>query len=172
MTALNWQSCDKGMMLSEAMFAGTGGWILKPPGYRGKDGHEDKQMDDDDNDVDDDKARSNQGKRGHSLDLTLEIFAAQDLPVPLDNEKAEHFRPCVKCTLYIESSAENRTKKSSSSGKNSNTTHDENNNNDVVKGHKQKLKSKVQRGIEPDFKGERLIFSTVHDVVDQLSFLR
>src|SRR5262245_32388569 len=33
--ALNWQNCDKGMMLNRGMFAGTNGWVLKPPEYRG-----------------------------------------------------------------------------------------------------------------------------------------
>lgn len=30
--ALNWQQTDEGMMLNEAMFAGTGGYVLKPQG--------------------------------------------------------------------------------------------------------------------------------------------
>jgi phosphatidylinositol phospholipase C, delta len=30
--ALNWQNWDEGMMLNEAMFAGTGGYVLKPEG--------------------------------------------------------------------------------------------------------------------------------------------
>lgn len=30
--ALNWQQWDEGMMLNEGMFAGTGGWVLKPEG--------------------------------------------------------------------------------------------------------------------------------------------
>lgn len=34
--ALNWQKWDEGMMLNEAMFAGTGGFVLKPVGYRGR----------------------------------------------------------------------------------------------------------------------------------------
>ncbi|CAK7236380.1 hypothetical protein SCUCBS95973_009588 [Sporothrix curviconia] len=33
--ALNWQNCDEGMMLNDAMFLGTGGYVLKPEGYRG-----------------------------------------------------------------------------------------------------------------------------------------
>ena len=171
MVALNWQSCDKGMMLNEAMFAGTGGWILKPPAYRGGDGPDHEQMDDDDDDNNEVRGSQGKGKRGHSLDLRLEIFAAQDLPLPSDNEKAEHFRPCVKCTLYIESSAQDPTK-TCPSEKKSSTAHDDNNKGNLVKGHKQKLKTKVQRGVEPDFRGEQLIFTTVHDVIDQLSFLR
>jgi hypothetical protein len=30
--ALNWQNWDEGMMLNEGMFAGTGGFVLKPEG--------------------------------------------------------------------------------------------------------------------------------------------
>lgn len=32
--ALNWQKVDEGMMLNHAMFQGTGGYVLKPEGYR------------------------------------------------------------------------------------------------------------------------------------------
>jgi hypothetical protein len=32
--ALNWQRWDEGMMLNEGMFAGTGGYVLKPPGIQ------------------------------------------------------------------------------------------------------------------------------------------
>jgi len=33
--SLNWQKFDRGMQLNEAMFVGTGGWVLKPPSVRG-----------------------------------------------------------------------------------------------------------------------------------------
>ena len=33
MVALNWQSCDKAIMLNEGMFGGTQGWVLKPQSY-------------------------------------------------------------------------------------------------------------------------------------------
>lgn len=36
--ALNWQKYDEGMMLNQGMFADTGGWVLKPRGYRGSAG--------------------------------------------------------------------------------------------------------------------------------------
>ncbi|KAK8062593.1 PLC-like phosphodiesterase [Apiospora hydei] len=42
--ALNWQTLDEGMMLSEAMFDGSKGYVLKPDGYRGVDpGREDAE---------------------------------------------------------------------------------------------------------------------------------
>jgi len=34
--ALNWQDFDRGMQLNEAMFYGTGGWVLKPAHLRGE----------------------------------------------------------------------------------------------------------------------------------------
>lgn len=34
-TALNWQKFDLGMQLNEAMFCGTGGWVVKPESQRG-----------------------------------------------------------------------------------------------------------------------------------------
>ncbi|EFX01967.1 phospholipase c [Grosmannia clavigera kw1407] len=38
MVALNWQTLDKAMMLNHAMFAGSPGWVLKPPGYHSSGG--------------------------------------------------------------------------------------------------------------------------------------
>lgn len=37
MVAMNWHQIDEGMMLNHAMFAGTEGWVLKPPGYQSSD---------------------------------------------------------------------------------------------------------------------------------------
>jgi hypothetical protein len=34
MVALNWQQMNAAVMLNEAMFTGTGGWVLKPEGFR------------------------------------------------------------------------------------------------------------------------------------------
>lgn len=42
--ALNWQTLDAAMMMNEAMFAGTQGYVLKPDGYRGvQPGREDSE---------------------------------------------------------------------------------------------------------------------------------
>jgi hypothetical protein len=38
MVALNWQQMNAAIMLNEAMFRGTEGWVLKPEGYRRIDG--------------------------------------------------------------------------------------------------------------------------------------
>ena len=37
LVALNWQRIDAGVMLNEGQFAGSGGWVLKPAGYRNHD---------------------------------------------------------------------------------------------------------------------------------------
>src|SRR5437016_4568490 len=72
--ALNWQNCDKGMMLNSGMFAGTKGWVLKPPEYRGTAWLP--------------KDPSSRGLGGISasyrrtLNLSIEVYAAQALPLP------------------------------------------------------------------------------------------
>lgn len=39
MVALNWQQMNAAVMLNEAMFTGTGGWVLKPEGFRRTNGN-------------------------------------------------------------------------------------------------------------------------------------
>lgn len=60
MVALNWQQMNAAIMMNEAMFAGTGGWVLKPQGYRRVDG------------VVGDLRRT-------KFDLTVNVLAAQGL---------------------------------------------------------------------------------------------
>ncbi|KAK5018200.1 hypothetical protein LTR60_001600 [Cryomyces antarcticus] len=101
MVALNWQVWDRGMMLNEAMFAGEGGWVLKPEGYRGSNGH-----------------GGGDGGGSGSLSTTaamqqpdhaarappslaIEVLAAQNLPLPPSCKDERHFRPYVKCELHL-----------------------------------------------------------------------
>ena len=79
--ALNWQRCDKGMMLNEGMFAGEGGWVNKPSGYT---------------------ATSSTVKR-QTLDLSIELLAGQNLPMPTDEKgKQPHkLKPYIKCELHL-----------------------------------------------------------------------
>ncbi|PWN31796.1 PLC-like phosphodiesterase [Meira miltonrushii] len=76
--ALNWQTFDASMQINEALFAGTDGYVLKPP-YLRKDG-------------------SGQAPKGQKVQLTLEIAGATDLAVPEGREK--DIKPYVTCTLY------------------------------------------------------------------------
>ena len=60
MVALNWQQMNAAIMMNEAMFRGTEGWVLKPEGYRRIDG------------------QVGQIKR-RDFDLTVKVLAAQGL---------------------------------------------------------------------------------------------
>ncbi|CAE6401472.1 unnamed protein product [Rhizoctonia solani] len=72
LVALNWQKIDRGMMLNEAMFAGTGGYVLKPPGRR---------------DVTLTGVLAREEKRNVVLRFT--ILAGQSLPLPEDEAEDE-----------------------------------------------------------------------------------
>ncbi|KAK8097557.1 1-phosphatidylinositol 4 5-bisphosphate phosphodiesterase 1 [Apiospora kogelbergensis] len=83
--ALNWQKWDEGMMLNEGMFAGTGGYVLKPEGYRGQ-----KPVATTDN------------APPAALDLKITVLAAQDLPLPKEGDNPSGFNPYVKVELHTE----------------------------------------------------------------------
>lgn len=75
MVALNWQQINAAMMMNDAMFAGTGGWVAKPEGYR----VEGKTID-----------RIN-------FDLTVRVLAAQNL----DAEAKSTPNVFIKCELHV-----------------------------------------------------------------------
>lgn len=74
------------MMLNEAMFAGYGGWVLKPAGYLSTSGAE--------------EARSAIPPK--TLDLSIEFIAGQDIPLPHDHESTKTFKPFVKVEIHVE----------------------------------------------------------------------
>ncbi|KAK5989964.1 1-phosphatidylinositol 4,5-bisphosphate phosphodiesterase 1-like protein [Cladobotryum mycophilum] len=86
--ALNWQQTDEGMMLNEGMFAGTGGYVLKPEGYRPNIPS---------------KPSPNTITR-KSLSLTLTFLAAQSIPLPPDEKSPKGFKPYVKVELHVDAS--------------------------------------------------------------------
>lgn len=133
--ALNWQKWDKGMMLNEGMFAGEEGWVLKPEGYRGT--------------IKDSNAGNTVQKR--TLNLTIELCAGQNLPLPCDEKVAKKFHPYVKCDLLYGSE---------------NAKLDDSTNENY------KWVSKTSKGVDPDFGGDVYRFSNVPDVVKELSFIR
>ncbi|KAI9809023.1 MAG: hypothetical protein M1825_002312 [Sarcosagium campestre] len=144
MVALNWQKWDEGIMLNEGMFSGEGGWVLKPRGYRS----------------DDHKDSGGQANAiGHkTLDFCLEIFAAQDLPLPIGDDNPGGFHPYVKCELHVEKPEERTGAPIEGGGKN--------------KDGQYKRKSATRKGINPDFKKQKLEFLGIPGVVQELSFLR
>jgi hypothetical protein len=71
-------------MLNEAQFAGTGGWVLKPQGYRDA-SPVPKQPNGE---------VSKLGKIVYkTLGLKVEVLAAQDLPLPKDGTKPRKLHP-------------------------------------------------------------------------------
>jgi hypothetical protein len=145
MVALNWQKWDAGMMLNEAMFAGSEGWVLKPAGYLGGELPSTTDI----------PPNAMPCKR---LDLSIEILAAQGIPLPLEGTKAEKFRPYVKCELHTETFK----------GKSGNPNEGE----DESQGDELKRRTKSKRGTDPDFGGELLQFRAISEVVEDLSFIR
>ncbi|KAF1346901.1 PLC-like phosphodiesterase [Delphinella strobiligena] len=85
MVALNWQYINAATMLNQAMFEATGGWVLKPEGYRSQHPsyHREEAM-----------------NRG-TLDLAIEIFAGQNI-----GPSGKRLRLYVRCELHIEDSEE------------------------------------------------------------------
>jgi hypothetical protein len=140
LVALNWQNLDKGMMLNHGMFAGTQGWVIKPTGYKSSESH------------------ANSISR-ETLELTIEVFAAQDLSLPPSDHSEKWFRPYVNCQLHVEEPdspvAVGQDDVSSDSEKSS---------------YRRCTKSKS--GINPVFVGQKLEFPAVSGVVEKLSFLR
>jgi hypothetical protein len=150
MVALNWQKWDKGMMLNEGMFAGEGGWVLKPEGYR---------------------SISSQAKfmgvpgtsqadsiSYKTLNLKITVFAGQDIPLPEGDEDPKRFRPYLKCELHVEKAEEKGRDSAESGGKS--------------KGGRHRSRTQSRKGVNPDFQNEVLEFAGADRVVEELSFLR
>ncbi|KAK2605157.1 hypothetical protein N8I77_008016 [Diaporthe amygdali] len=150
--ALNWQNWDEGMMLNEGMFAGTGGYVLKPEGYRcSKPGQPEEPQ---------------PVVTHRSLDLEVKLFAGQNLPLPLDETSEKSFNPYVKLELHVEENGE-RHGSSEEVAKRLGASPDE------EKEGQYKARSKTIKGTcEPDFKGESLELKGIPGVVEELSFVR
>ncbi|KAL8745445.1 MAG: hypothetical protein Q9190_002406, partial [Brigantiaea leucoxantha] len=147
--ALNWQKCDEGMMLNEGMFAGGGGWVLKPRGYRGQRSTLTAGI------SDESQADAITHK---TLSLKIEIFAGQNLPLPVGDRKTDGFHPYVKCELHVEKPEERSGAPIEGGGK--------------TKEGEYKRKTKSNRGADPDFGGEKIEFPSIPGVGEELSFVR
>ncbi|KAI2786614.1 hypothetical protein POX_g09002 [Penicillium oxalicum] len=140
LVALNWQNLDKAMMLNHGMFHTSPGWVLKPDGYRSGENNVSVAP-------------------HHTLDLVVEVFAAQDLSLPPGDDNVKGFKPYVNCQLHVEEPdspvAVGHDDASSDSEKSS-----------------FRRCTKSASGVNPDFGGQQLIFPTVKGVVEELSFIR
>ncbi|KAK8045661.1 phospholipase c [Apiospora rasikravindrae] len=163
--ALNWQKWDEGMMLNEGMFAGTGGYVLKPEGYRGQKPVASAT------DNADAPAVTTAGEiitaplgtgdariLHQELDLKITVLAAQDLPLPKEGDNPSGFNPYLKVELHTEPHYSELLKQREHSGK--------------AKEGEYKAKTKTKKGIHPDFKADVLEFKQVMGVNPELAFVR
>jgi len=150
MVALNWQRWDEGMMLNEAMFTGSAGYVLKPYGYHGKILNASAPGVSTESQAD--------AITHKTLTLSLEILAAQDIPLPLGDTRPEGFHPYVKCELHVENPAERTGAPIEGGGKSKEGGY--------------KWKGRSMKGQEVNFGGEKVEFKGIPGVVEELSFLR
>jgi len=160
MVALNWQRLDKGMMLNEGMFAGFGGWVLKPEGYRTA--HSDEKTG---------SASTNPEKavlpKKHSLDLEITLLAAQNLPLPIDKDAvhaASKLKPYIKLHLHVDTHGppgQGHTKPDTDA-------HSGEEIDDKI----YERRSATCRTANPDFGGEKVTWKKVPEMEEELSFLR
>ena len=150
MVALNWQRWDEGMMLNEGMFNGSGGYVLKPKGYLGKPTSSAIPP----------LSKESQADAivHRTLSLSIEIFAAQSIPLPLGDIRPSAFHPYVKCELHVETPAERNGEPIEHGGR--------------AKEGEYKWRSRTMKGAEVDFGAEKVEFKEISGVVEELSFLR
>lgn len=130
-------------MQNYAMFAGSGGWVLKPPGYHGTSsvsalGEKEAAT----------SAPLGSSIERSNLDLSIEVLAAQELP------PAKH--PYVKCELHVETPQERKSAKIEGGGRSKDGEH--------------KRRTKVAKDL--NFKSELLEFTNIPEIVPALSFIR
>ncbi|KAF5864763.1 hypothetical protein ETB97_006608 [Aspergillus alliaceus] len=136
--ALNWQSLDKGMMLNSAMFADEQGWVLKPQGYRSTD------------------APCTIVR--HQLDLSIEILAGQNIPLPPGDTNEKGFHPYVVCDLHTETPEDTSSPNGEDDGESETSSY--------------KQTTKSATGASPDFEGQVIQFPTLSGIVEDLTFVR
>jgi len=153
MVALNWQQMNAAVMMNEAMFTGTGGWVLKPEGFRranGSVGAIKRCNFDMSVRVLAAKGLSSEGK---TPDVSLFEFTEFASPLTVDRSKAY-----VKCELHVASQDEQEGGQIPKGGKN--------------KGGEWKRKTASHRSHDPDFAAETMDFQGVSGAIPELSFVR
>ncbi|EAU38438.1 conserved hypothetical protein [Aspergillus terreus NIH2624] len=139
--ALNWQNVDKGVMLNRAMFADQRGWVLKPPGYRSSDG-------------------AGSAIVRKQLDLSIEVIAGQNIPLPPGDTNEKGFHPYVACHLHVETEGDNAV----------GVPQGDDSTDSEKSSYKRTTKSAT--GCNPDFGSQLIQFPTVSGIVDELTFIR
>jgi hypothetical protein len=98
------------------------------------------------------------------MDLTIQVLAAQFLPLPRGDANPSSFRPYVKVEVHVEQPGERHGAPADPAAA-------------VPAGGKEKegeykAKTKSMRGCDPDFKGQELRLAGIPGVVPELSFVR
>lgn len=140
--ALNWQQTDEGMMLNEAMFAGTGGYVLKPEGYRPAPS----------------TSLSTPKISTKNLSLAITFIAAQSIPLPPGDTDIRGFEPYVKVELHVDALEGLRGGHIKDDGHEREGEY--------------KVKTRTHRGQDVDLGRERLEFRTIPGLMDELTFVR
>jgi hypothetical protein len=104
-----------------------------------------------------DDASAAQPVKRQTLDLSIELFAGQGIPLPAEGRNPSTFHPYVKCQLHVGSRPEKGSKPEDKDDKSDG---------------RYKWRSKTAKGVDPDFVGETIQFSNVPGVVERLSFVR
>ena len=132
------------------MFSGSCGYVLKPNGYLGKPTSSALPH----------LSEESQGDaiEHRTLTLSIEVLAAQNVPLPLGDTKPSGFHPYVKCELHVETLAERTGGPIDRGGK--------------AKEGEYKWRSRAMKGTEVNFGAEKVEFKEIPGVVEELSFLR
>lgn len=161
--ALNWQRYDKGMMLNKGMFAGSGGWVLKPSEYRGSAARSSstssspqEQMAAAVNDGGPNGVQASTSVR-RKVNLSIEIYAGQNIMAGDGKSNHKSFHPYVACHLHVE-----RPKDSIHATSKDYDSSDPN----------YKCRTKTCSGADPDFGGQILQFPSAPGILEELSFVR
>jgi hypothetical protein len=152
MVALNWQNCDKGMMINDAMFPDGVGWVMKPSLYRNVSNNTDSC-----NNALPDRTIQN-------LDLSIQIYAGQNIRNLAENSASGNgFRPYIICQLHL-CKAEAILTDAAELGKYSKAASGDEK--------KYKLRTKTSTGNDPDFQAEKLEFPRAEGILQDMSFIR
>jgi len=96
--------------------------------------------------------------RHYTMDLSIEVLAAQSIPLPIGDKDPKGFRPYLKIEVHVEEPGERHGTDLPADGK--------------EKEGEYKAKTKSQRGCDPDYKRQVLEFKEIPGVVPELSFVR
>jgi hypothetical protein len=124
------------------MFADTGGYVLKPEGYR----------------TISEASTQKTALPHHNLDLSIEFLAGQDIPLPPEEDDAKDLKPYIKVELHVEKYEEREAQPIPGNGRS-------------TKG-EYKKKTRTYRTTNPDFEREIISFEGVYGVTEELTFVR